>query len=272
LCPEKPWNAQAEGHFDVTKVGAVLACLVPPSPFTSAGFDLNLKGRSSSAVAAVSHFHGLREKLMSLNYLDKKTGMAAMRTNESGFSMIEMMIVCVIMAIIAGIAVPNIFQTFRNYQLDAAGHSVASLLQQARIQAVKTNLPAYVNYTNATGGNLAFVTNDPANTTYTAGEPDIQLSPAVTFQATPPDHSQLDAYINAAPSAGNVSIGFNARGLPCIESGGNPTVCSAPAGFEWFMQSAGGWEAVTVTPSGRIKSWRLSMATGGTCGFTACWL
>jgi prepilin-type N-terminal cleavage/methylation domain-containing protein len=195
-----------------------------------------------------------------------------MRTRESGFSIIEMMIVCVIMAIIAGIAVPNIFQTFRNYQLDAAGHSVASLLQQARIQAVKTNLPAYVNYTNASAGNMAFVTDNPNNTTYAAGEPDVQLSPAVTFQAAPPDHSQLDAYINATPQGATASIGFNARGLPCTESGGNPTVCTAPAGFEWFMQSAGGWEAVTVTPSGRIKSWRLSTATGGTCGYTACWL
>ena len=83
--------------------------------------------------------------------------------------MVEFMIVCVIMVIIAGIAVPNIFQTFRNYQLDAAGHSVASLLQQARIQAVKTNLPAYVNYSNAVaGGNMAFVTNDPDNTTYSS--------------------------------------------------------------------------------------------------------
>jgi len=215
----------------------------------------------------------MREKLMSLNYLDKKNGMAATRTNESGFSMIEMMIVCVIMAIIAGIAVPNIFQTYRNYQLDAAGHSVASLLQQARIQAVKTNQPAYVNYTNAAAGNLAFVTNDPANTTYTAGEPDVQLSPAVTFQATPPDHAQLDAYLNVTTPQVGGSMGFNARGLPCTESGGNPTVCaSAAVGFEWFMQSAGGWEAVTVTPSGRIKSWRLSMATGGTCGYTPCWL
>jgi len=195
-----------------------------------------------------------------------------MRTRESGFSMIEMAIVCVIMLVIAGIAVPNIFQTFRNYQLDAAGHSVASLLQQARIQAVKTNLPAYVNYTNASAGNMAFVTNDPANTTYAAGNPDVQLSPAVTFQNTPPDHAQLDAYINATPQVATVSIGFNSRGLPCNESGTNPTVCSAPAGFEWFMQSAGGWEAVTVTPSGRIKSWRLSVATGGTCGYTACWL
>ena len=214
---------------------------------------------------------------MSFNNRDKKTEMPTiemptMRTRESGFSMIEMTIVCVIMLVIAGIAVPNIFQTFRNYQLDAAGHSVASLLQQARIQAVKTNLPAYVNYTNASAGNMAFVTNDPANTTYAAGNPDVQLSPAVTFQNTPPDHAQLDAYINATPQVATVSIGFNARGLPCTESGTNPTVCSAPAGFEWFMQSAGGWEAVTVTPSGRIKSWRLSVATGGTCGYTACWL
>jgi prepilin-type N-terminal cleavage/methylation domain-containing protein len=231
-----------------------------------------LKGRSSSAVAAVFHFHGLLEKLMSLNYLEKKTGMAAMRTDESGFSMIELMIVCVIMVIIAGLAVPNIFRTYRNYQLDAAGHAVASLLQQARMQAVKTNLPAYANYTNASAGNLAFVTTDPANTTYAAGEPDVQLSPAVTFQNAPPDHAQLDAYINATPPPGVPSIGFNARGLPCTESGGNPTVCQGPAGFEWFMQSAGGWEAVTVTPSGRIKSWRLSTATGGTCGYTACWL
>ena len=197
-----------------------------------------------------------------------------MRTHEFGFSMVELMIVCVVMLIIAGIAVPNIFQTYRNYQLDAAGHSVASLLQQARIQAVKTNLPAYVNYTNATGGNMAFVTNDPANTTYAAGEPDVQLSPAVTFQAAPPDHAQLDAYHKRySVRKWDGSIGFNARGLPCIESGGNPTVCAATtAGFEWFMQSAGGWEAVTVTPSGRIKSWRLSVATGGTCGYTACWL
>jgi prepilin-type N-terminal cleavage/methylation domain-containing protein len=209
---------------------------------------------------------------MSFNNRDKKTEMPTIRTRESGFSMIEMTIVCVIMLVIAGIAVPNIFQTFRNYQLDAAGHSVASLLQQARIQAVKTNLPAYVNYTNASAGNMAFVTNDPANMTYAAGNPDVQLSPAVTFQNTPPDHAQLDAYINATPQVATVSIGFNARGLPCTESGGNPTVCSAPAGFEWFMQSAGGWEAVTVTPSGRIKSWRLSVATGGTCGYTACWL
>ena len=207
-----------------------------------------------------------------------------MSDRESGFSMVELMIVCVIMVVIAGLAIPNIFRSFRNYQLDSAGHSVASLLQQARMQAVKTNLPAYVNYANAaSGGNMAFVINDPGNTTYTytAGQPVVQLSPAVTFENgspdpnTPPDHAQLDAYLNIGTPQVGKSIGFNARGLPCTENGSNPTDCQATGvGFEWFMQSAGGWEAVTVTPSGRIKSWRLSQQTGGSsaCGYTACWI
>src|SRR5712672_1183019 len=99
---------------------------------------------------------------MSFNYRDKESDSPSMRIHESGFSMVELMIVCVVMVVIAGIAVPNIFRTYRNYQLDAAGHSVASLLQQARMQAVKTNLPAYANFANATSGNIAFVTNDPA--------------------------------------------------------------------------------------------------------------
>lgn len=201
-----------------------------------------------------------------------------MRDRESGFSMVELMIVCVIMVLIAGLAIPNIYRAFRNYQLDSAGHSVASLLQQARMQAVKTNLPAYANFVNGTSVNTAFVSNDPG-TTYTpgnpAGNPEIQISPAVSFQTAPPDHAQLDAYLNGATPPVPGPIGFNARGLPCSETGSNPTVCGATStGFEWFMQSAGGWEAITVTPSGRIKSWRLSQLTGGSssCGYAACWI
>ena len=185
--------------------------------------------------------------------------------------MVELIVVCVVLVIITGIAVPNIFRTYQNYQLDSAGHSVASLLQQARIQAVKTNVPAYANYTNAAAGNLAFVSTDNS-AAYAAGEPDVQLSPAVTFENgapdpnTPPEHTQLNTYLSGGapgltPQVGG-SIGFNARGLPCSETtpGGNPTVCGFPggtSGYIWFMQSNIGWEAVTVTPSGRIKSWRL---------------
>jgi|SRR6185437_930295 len=202
---------------------------------------------------------------MPFNYRYKKSDASSIRIHEAGFSMVELIMVCVVLVIVTGIAVPNIFRTYQNYQLDSAGHSVASLLQQARIQAVKTNLPAYANFTNAASGNLAFVSNDNS-AAYATGDPDVELSPAVSFQNAPPEHSQLDTYLSGGapgltPQVGG-SIGFNARGMPCSETtpGGNPTVCGFPggaSGYIWFMQSNIGWEAVTVTPSGRIKSWRL---------------
>jgi Tfp pilus assembly protein FimT len=180
--------------------------------------------------------------------------------------MVELMIVCVILAIIAALAVPNITQIINNYKLDSSGHSVASLLQQARTQAVQTNLPAYVNYSNGTA-NMAFVVTDPSSTTYTAGNPDVALPSGISFQPPPAGagfHSQLDTYLaGGTPQIGG-TIGFNARGLPCTASA-NPTVCTtATAGFEWFMQGNAGWEAVTVTAAGRVKSWRLVGQSGGT--------
>lgn len=195
-----------------------------------------------------------------------------MKKREAGFSMVELMIVCVIMVLIASLAIPNIFQTYRNYQLDSAGHSVSSLLQQARMQAVKTNLPAYVNYTT-TVPNMVFITDAPGNA-YASSDPDVAVSTAVTFQAVPPDHAQLDNYLATnTPNVGG-TIAFNARGLPCTANPLNPAVCNATtSGFEWFMKSNGGWEAVTVTPAGRVKSWRISNQTNGNsaCGYAACW-
>lgn len=177
--------------------------------------------------------------------------------------MVELMIVCVIMVLIATLAVPNILQTYRNYQLDAAGHSVASLLQQARMQAVKTNQPVYVNYPGLSP-NMVYITDAPGNA-YASGNPDVEISTAISFQPPPTTafHAQLDAYITGTPKTGTATgtIGFNARGLPCVADLANPMVCSLPAGtsgFEWFMQSTGGWEAVTVTSSGRIKAWRVN--------------
>src|ERR1051326_8189769 len=187
---------------------------------------------------------------------DKECDGSPMKKREAGFSLVELMIVCVIMLIIAALAIPNIFQTYRNYQLDSAGHSVASLLQQARMQAVKTNQPVYVK--------------DAPGKAYAGGNPDVAISAALSFQPPPTDnfHAQLDAYIAGPPQVGTTTgtIGFNARGLPCVAAA-NPAVCNLPAGtsgFEWFMQSNGGWEAVTVSSSGRIMTWRMNGQTGGT--------
>jgi Tfp pilus assembly protein FimT len=198
--------------------------------------------------------------------------------------MIELMVVCIVIVIISVIAIPNIAQITTNYKLDAAGRSVASLVQQARLQAVKNNLPAYVKYDAAPTPNIAYVTGD-FRLAYTAGNPDVALSSGLVFQTAGIDHAQLDNYLGGGavviePATNNItSIGFNARGLPCVPTG-NPQVCSAtdggaPPAFLWLMRnSTNGWEAVTVTPAGRIKSWRLVDSTAGaaaSCGFGACW-
>lgn len=188
-----------------------------------------------------------------------------MMGKQSGVTLLELMVVCAILAIISAIAIPNIMQMNRNYKLDGAGHIVASLLQQARMQAVKTNQPTYTKYDPVTS--LAFVTSDPRNA-YANGNPDVVLPGGLSFNGVPQNHAQLDAYVAAGGLAPhiNVSIGFNARGLPCIANGGNAWDCPRdPAGFEWFVQNPnGGWVAITVTPSGRVKVWHLSNAANGT--------
>jgi len=182
---------------------------------------------------------------------------------EAGVTLLELMVVCAILAIVSAIAIPNIMQINRNYKLDSAGHAVASLLQQARMQAVKTNQPNYAAFDN--GAQVFYVTTGGPATPYVNGNPDVNLPGGIAFQGAPANHAQLDAYLGGGTPQLGGSIGFNARGLPCTTAG-NPWICnSANFGFEWFFQGAnGGWEAITVTAAGRIKCWRLSNATTGT--------
>jgi prepilin-type N-terminal cleavage/methylation domain-containing protein len=206
-----------------------------------------------------------------------------MKKPGAGFSLIEVMLVSIILVIISAVAVPAVQNTISSYRLDSSGHSVASLLQQARLQAVKTNQATYVQYDTTKSPNLVFANADPTQA-YASGNPDVEVSVTIAFQnAGLPDHSQLDAYLGAGTVIEKgTPIGFNARGLPCMASAASASLCQqidpvsgGTPSFEWFTKSNinQGWEAVTVTAAGRIKSWRLSGidATLARCGYPACW-
>ena len=201
-----------------------------------------------------------------------------MKRASDGFTLIELMVVVAIAIVVAAMAVPAAKRTITSYQLDASAHSVASMLQHARMTAVQTNTPYYAQYNPTAALNNEAVAVPALRSVpfaYQTQDPTAGIAGNMTFQplAGAPNHAQLDAYLAIAPDPGAL-IGFNARGIPCTATAGNPFLCdtSAPHGFEWFMQSTvgGGWVAITVTPGGRIRSWRLTSINGG-CGFPACW-
>lgn len=191
-----------------------------------------------------------------------------MKRAEKGFSLLELAMVVVIALIITAIALPAVRRTFSSYQLDASGRAIASMLQQVRMAAVKNNTPYYAQYDGAPGVGMAFAVpaiRYPA--TYdSSSDPAAAVASYVTFlpaAGAAPPHAQLETAMGMAAGAPNLQIGgviaFNARGLPCAFNG-NPWVCTGPVGFEWFMQNSLSqeWEAITVSPAGRIKVWRRS--------------
>jgi prepilin-type N-terminal cleavage/methylation domain-containing protein len=205
---------------------------------------------------------------------------------KNGFSLLELLAVISILLVITAFAVPSILRITASYKLDAAARSASSLMQQARLQAVRSNQPSYVQYDASRSPNLVFVNTDLA--AYVSADPDVELPAPISFQASGlPDHAQLDAYLGVTTAPGSpvvqlaTPIGYNARGLPCLEGAGGPMVCQqrdisgATPVFEWFIGDGQGlWGAITVTAAGRVKTWKLvsqDRATGG-CGYSACWL
>jgi len=190
--------------------------------------------------------------------------------------MLEIMVVVAILMIVAALAVPTLSRTIANYRLDAGGHSTASVIQQARLLAVKTNQVYFVNTDTVSTPDFVYIRTDTGARQH--GDPSISISNDLTFQTTGlPDHQQLDDYVQGTTSvlqAAGTAIGFTSRGLPCVASTTTPP-CQQGVGFEWFIQNtaSSGWEAVTVTPAGRIKSWRLGQldSTKAKCGYLACW-
>jgi type II secretory pathway pseudopilin PulG len=192
----------------------------------------------------------------------------------SGFSLIELLIVLSVAMIAATITILNMRTAVRGVRLHESGIDYANLLQQARVRAIQDD--KYYTILTATdpasGTPFAFV--DIAGTGFFAArEPRMIFASGVTPMpfASGPARANLMSQFLPAGTSGTVNAAaagptFGPRGLPCtpVTSGGY-TTCPylTPTSFITFLQNqqGGAWEAITVTPAGRVRQWDYNGAT-----------
>jgi Tfp pilus assembly protein FimT len=213
----------------------------------------------------------------------------------TGFTVLELTIVMLVLLIVSGIAIPGFLNMQHTYRLNGALADFAGLLQVERLRAVDDDR-YYSTYILAPGGSSplqAFVDIYPQNVngssgtggqTYTCSgnncDPVATISAEVTQQpaGVAPNTGNLQSLFlpsnsPIAPKDGMnaaTPITFGPAGLPCTPvavTGG--TVCDTsggPTAYWTFFQNSNtqNWGAVTVTPAGRIQRWLYSGGTTGT--------
>ncbi len=173
--------------------------------------------------------------------------------NQSGFSLLELMIVVGILMVVAAMAVPKIMTSVADIRLRGTVNSASGIIQDARMMAIRDNNLRKVKYANAAAGGLVYVdVNDDGSPQAT--EAQVQMGSTILAYTTPTGISALtNTDLSYTPTTVS-SIMFNPRGLPCSAAS---TCGSGMVLYFTDSRTVGspGWAAVSVSPAGRVKTW-----------------
>jgi len=184
--------------------------------------------------------------------------------SNAGFSLLEVMGVAVISLVVTVTAMPNMITGIGNVRLRSSMTSLAGVLQNCRMLAVKQNRTMTThflttNYGSGSSGVMAYVKFATDTSSLGTGDSQVQLEQPVTRVTTlsgpnAPTTALDNGLLGFTPQTGDPS--FNSTGLPCVYSGGN---CSNNGFVYYFHDSrpAGqmGWAALSISPAGRLKKW-----------------
>ena len=96
--------------------------------------------------------------------------------NCTGFTLIELMVVIMIMGVMAMIAMPNLMAYPPKMRLRGAAQVLASDLMAARMEAVKLNRRVYLEYSNSQGYKVAYLDKTLKTKTLTDKFEDVQIA------------------------------------------------------------------------------------------------
>lgn len=185
-----------------------------------------------------------------------------------GFTLVELLTVAAIIVIVMAIAVPFMLSMEHASRLRGSASDFSGILQTGRIRSVQDDK----FYSVYIVGNQAYV-DITANggTSVATQDPSIYINPEVTSVAVASAPATTNLYGQFLPAGSTLTvkdgstgnpITFGPRGLPCTkETAPGGTVCIEnavnPTAFWVFFQdsSTSAWEAVTVSPAGRVRKW-----------------
>lgn len=125
--------------------------------------------------------------------------------NNSGMTIIELMVVIGILAILAGIAIPGFIGWLPNYRLRSASDDVQSTLQNAKLRAIRENAIVRVNFDFGNDTYVAFIDNG-AN-----ADNGIQEADEVMIK-----NGQMPAGIDLQDAGLGGAVRFTRRGFPDV--------------------------------------------------------
>ena len=180
------------------------------------------------------------------------------RGTQAGFSLIEVLIVVAITMVVMVTAVPNMATGIANVRLRSSMTSLAGVLQNCRMLAVKQNRTMTTHFLDTTHGVMAYVKRSSDSGSLAVSDSQVQLQAPVTRLTAP-------AGLNAPPAIDSTTLGFTPQtgdpsfsttGRPCVYSGG---LCSN-YGFVYYFTDTrpmgqNGWAALSISPAGRMKKW-----------------
>ena len=188
--------------------------------------------------------------------------------SQSGFSLIELLIVLAIMLIASAMTVPLIMTSVSQYRLRTSAVDLNGLVQRARTRAVRDNRTYAVQTATVTQGGFTYTQvylDLNGNNILDAGEPMIQVQRNVSLNTSPGTAAIPNATLGFSPQSTTAQVNFNARGTPCVivnavcSSWDSAGATPSQVGFVYYLQSTSGastsWAAVSISPSGRFRSW-----------------